>query len=118
MRRPILVATAIVLMASQAAYADLDDVMHVKNLLQLCNQPVGPKTPLQGLDAATCGGYISGAMEVLDMLQRTCVPKLKAGDDPIPSVIRYLNAHSEMRDWLAPIAILMAAESTYPCAKY
>ena len=118
MRRLILVATTTVLMASQAAHADLDDVMHVKGLLQLCNVPEGPKTALQGINGAFCGGYISGIMETFDMLQRICVPKLTPGGvEPIPVIIRYLNTHSEMQEWLAPMAILVAAESTYPCAK-
>jgi hypothetical protein len=117
MRRLILVMTATVLMASQAAYGAVDDVARVKRLLQICNQPAGPKTAIQGIDGGICLGYISGVMETFDMLERICVPKLSPGVDPTLPIIGYLNAHSEMQDWLAPIAILMAAEKTFPCAK-
>ena len=117
MWRPILLVTTGVLMASQPAYANLDDVARVEKLLELCNQPTGAKTAPQGVDAGICLGYISGVLETFDMLQRICAPKVTPSIDPIEPIIRYLNMHSEMKQWLAPIAILTAGETVYPCAK-
>jgi hypothetical protein len=116
MWRLIVLATTM-LMASQAAHANLDDVARVEKLLKMCDQPAGPKTAIEGVDAAISLGYISGVLETFDMLQRICVPKLTSSIDPIGPITRYLHAHSEMQEWLAPIAILMAAEGVYPCAK-
>jgi len=115
--RLIVLTMTVLIASSQAAHANLDDVTRVKKLLKMCDQPAGPKIAIEGVDAAICLGYISGALETFDMLQRICVPKLTSSFDPIGPITRYLHAHSEMQEWLAPIAILVAAESVYPCAK-
>jgi hypothetical protein len=117
MIRQLIAAAAVVLIVSHAAHADIDDVFRVNKLLKLCDQPAGQKTPIQGIDAAICLGYISGILETFEMLQNICVPKLTESINPMSPIIRYLHTHSEMREWLAPIAILTAGQSIYPCAK-
>lgn len=118
MWRLILVAMVAGLIASRAAHANVDDVARVKRLLQMCNQPVAVKTPAQGIDAAICLGYVSGILETFDMLKRICVPRLVLSVDPTEPIVQYLNKHSEMQEWVAPIAILTAAEKIYPCEKH
>jgi hypothetical protein len=111
------VATILLLiLSSQEASSEISNIMNAEQLLKLCNQS-DPKTPSGDSNGGICFGYITGVINTYEMLQRVCVPK------PIPdgqislTVIAFLSAHAEMAKWLAPLAILMAAEGVYPCQK-
>ena len=98
-----------------AALADSINTMTADRLLYFCAH-ADPKIVSGESNGGICFGYITGIVNTFDILDKVCLPKNTPEGQPALLVFKFLTSHPEMKGWLAPLAILQAAESAYPCA--